>query len=245
MRLYDFCRALRIALACASKDTLRPQLNGVLLGADFIEGTDGHRMVRVKLGAPLLRTGFVTRVDARVYLERIRLEQALNLYDDGFKGPSAEHLPVSRSSDYPETERIWTMVATRARAVIDQVVWLNPRYLGTVKRIAKLLDPRLMHTAALTVGGPMEPVTLRLSHDELQVDLVLMPQRPPQPEAAAVRMLYPEAQEQSWTGFDCKACGHHHQGPRFAFICIGCPCEARAETPPELTAPGAGVTDRG
>lgn len=32
-------------------------------------------------------------------------------------------------------------------------------------------------------------------------------------------------------GFDCKQCGHRHGGRSLAYICIGCPCEARPDGP--------------
>ncbi len=38
----------------------------------------------------------------------------------------------------------------------------------------------------------------------------------------------------------CASCGHEHQGPRLAFICIGCPCqelpgkETREPLPPSI-----------
>lgn len=30
-------------------------------------------------------------------------------------------------------------------------------------------------------------------------------------------------------GFKCPDCGHQHTGERFAYICIGCPCERRPD----------------
>lgn len=30
-------------------------------------------------------------------------------------------------------------------------------------------------------------------------------------------------------GFHCEVCGHTHTGQQLGYICIGCPCEARAK----------------
>lgn len=30
-------------------------------------------------------------------------------------------------------------------------------------------------------------------------------------------------------GFDCRACGHHHDGESVAYVCIGCLCEKRPD----------------
>ncbi len=38
-------------------------------------------------------------------------------------------------------------------------------------------------------------------------------------------------------GFDCTMCGHRHQDERFAFICIGCPCQSTPATPTPETTP--------
>ncbi len=38
-------------------------------------------------------------------------------------------------------------------------------------------------------------------------------------------------------GFDCAMCGHRHQDERFAFICIGCPCQSTPATPTPETTP--------
>ncbi len=38
-------------------------------------------------------------------------------------------------------------------------------------------------------------------------------------------------------GFDCALCGHQHQDERFAFICIGCPCQRKSSTPTPETTP--------
>jgi hypothetical protein len=80
------------------------------------------------------------------------------------------------------------------------------------------LDKRV--TAALA-ASPSPPVTQEPE---------IAPER-----AMAIQTGQPIAGEQP--GFDCAKCGHRHQGQRFGFICIGCPCGLTASlAPPETCA---------
>lgn len=209
MRAYDFERALRVALLCASKDPLREPIGGVLIAEDRLEATDGHRLVRVRLPGKLKTTGFATRLDVKLYLKRLKLDSPARLYHDGFIGPAAEHLPLAPPLYYPETHRLWSMAEKAGPSPGD--VWFNPRYLATLHRIGKRLGKDFVHACVVRLSGPTEPALFTIAHDELLVELLLMPMR----------------QDQLKPGFACTDCGHPHQGERFAFICIGCPCERR------------------
>jgi hypothetical protein len=221
MNAYTFRRALKVALLCASKDPMREALNGVLIGADYLEACDGHRLIRIKLPGQLARTGWASRLDARLYLKRLALSRP-KLHEESFTGPSAEHLPLSANNEYPDTSRIWNSIVTRQPPSPE--VWFNPRYLATLHRISKAVAPDTVGSVSLALGGPTEPALCRISTNDYEIQLVLMPMK--KPDSALL------------PGFKCTDCGHDHQGERFAFICIGCICPTRSldgSRPPEAT----------
>lgn len=204
-----FRRALGIALPCASKDPCRPPLNGVRVWSGRIEATDGHRLVRVLFDGELDREGFADRQDVVSYLAW--LEGRDDLFKERFTGPREALLPFNSLIEFPETERLWAAHEKRSAAVGE--IWLAPEYIADVARIWELLAPNHVGTTQIQFGGELEPVLFSMKKDELVVDYLLMPQR--KPDSA----LKP--------GFRCEACGHDHQGERYAFVCIGCPCSRR------------------
>jgi hypothetical protein len=206
-----FRRALKIALLCASNDPERAVLCGVRIWSGRMEATDGHRLVRVLFEGALAREGFAQRKEIASYLAW--LETRDGLHNDGFTGPAEALLPFDQSVQYPETHRLWA--AHEKRSAPTGELFVAPEYLAELQTIWNLLAPDHRGSTQVQFGGPTEPLLFSMKHDELVVDYLLMPMRKPESALAP--------------GFICDACGHLHQGERYAFICIGCPCSRRSK----------------